>query len=435
MNHSTLQQLIEALEEDDFQFNPPATEAELSAFEAQHQIELSPLFKALYLKANGSVSTQTVDMDALSDFMEPSEHGLSKEDLQNMSLTDRWLSLTEIETAIQTICQKAEDYFGNDWQDIILEQDDNHGEYKPYPFHTRWLPISKNSLEQYFCLDFDPQEDGEIGQVLLINIGDESIDEDWEVYRMANSFENWVESYWLGEEESDIATLFDEIGQEMGVLTSDGEFNQEGYFRSAVHEHLMNQFGDENFMVIDETEYPGDALYDIYWFAPEEQRPYHALATNGLSTIEMPSAEDGDTKNTFEHIELLAFFPPEYFLNGDQIQMTEQQSWILAVFKTLAELLKEGQRIDINSTFELSGVEALPFKEISLRYSTLFTAQETLISTAHGESIRQLVIVPLYSAEQQYQYEYGYAALNQTLKAANVGDIINPQRANAVSQQ
>lgn len=135
---------------EDYQGISGASEEELQGFEEIFDIRLPSDFKELYSYKNGSKYFSILPCV-----------------IDQRDLTFSLMSLQEIET-----CKK---YFQNrdalltEFPDYFSSQDlenmhDNR--IKPYLFNKKWLPFAQYYDSCYLMLDFDPDQEGQEGQVI-----------------------------------------------------------------------------------------------------------------------------------------------------------------------------------------------------------------------------------------------------------------------------
>ena len=135
---------------EDYQDISGASEEELQTFEEIFGIRLPSDFKELYSYKNGS------------KYLSILPYVIDQRDL-----TFSLMSLQEIET-----CKK---YFQNrdarltEFPDYFSSQDLENmrdSRIKPYLFNKKWLPFAQYCDSCYLMLDFDPDREGQEGQVI-----------------------------------------------------------------------------------------------------------------------------------------------------------------------------------------------------------------------------------------------------------------------------
>ena len=134
----------------DYQKNSGASVEELQAFEDLFGIRLPSDFKALYSYKNGSKYFSILPCV-----------------IDKRELPFSLMSLQEIETCKKYFQNRAAlltefpDYFSN--QDLENMRDSR---IKPYLFNKKWLPFAQYCDSCYLMLDFDPDREGQEGQII-----------------------------------------------------------------------------------------------------------------------------------------------------------------------------------------------------------------------------------------------------------------------------
>ena len=135
---------------EDYQDISGASEEEIQAFEERLGIRLPSDFKELYSYKNGSKYFSILPCV-----------------IDQRDLTFSLMSLPEIE-----ICKK---YFQNrdalltEFPDYFSSQDLENmrdSRIKPYLFNKKWLPFAQYCDSCYLMLDFDPDQEGQEGQII-----------------------------------------------------------------------------------------------------------------------------------------------------------------------------------------------------------------------------------------------------------------------------
>ena len=135
---------------EDYQGISGASEEELQAFEEIFGIRLPSDFKELYSYKNGSKYFSILPCV-----------------IDQRDLTFSLMSLQEIETCKQyfqnrdALLTEFPDYFSS--QDLENMHDNR---IKPYLFNKKWLPFAQYYDSCYLMLDFDPDQEGQEGQVI-----------------------------------------------------------------------------------------------------------------------------------------------------------------------------------------------------------------------------------------------------------------------------
>ena len=135
---------------DDYLNISGASEEELQAFEERLGIRLPSDFKALYNYKNGSKYFSILPCV-----------------IDQRELTFSLMSLQEIETCKKylqnrdALLTEFPDYFSS--QDLENMHDSR---IKPYLFNKKWLPFAQYCDSCYLMLDFDPDQEGQEGQII-----------------------------------------------------------------------------------------------------------------------------------------------------------------------------------------------------------------------------------------------------------------------------
>ena len=135
---------------EDYQRISGASEEELQAFEKRLGIRLTSDFKELYSYKNGSKYFSILPCV-----------------IDQRELTFSLMSLQEIETCKKyfqnrdALLTEFPDYFSS--QDLENMRDSR---IKPYLFNKKWLPFAQYCDSCYLMLDFDPDQEGQEGQII-----------------------------------------------------------------------------------------------------------------------------------------------------------------------------------------------------------------------------------------------------------------------------
>lgn len=151
-----------------------ASEEELSDFEKTFDITLPEDFKELYSYKNGSGYFNLLQCDI--DKRSVSFSLLSLEEMKKLKgyFQDRDALLTDYPN-----------FFSN--EDIEKMRDSR---IKPYLFHKAWFPFASYCDCCYLMLDFDPDKDGQEGQIIFY------IHDPDEIVYAAESIDALIEDVW-----------------------------------------------------------------------------------------------------------------------------------------------------------------------------------------------------------------------------------------------
>ena len=148
--------------------NPGATEADLKNFESEHGIRLPEALADVYRAFNGQIH----------DRIPPGE--------------PRWLALDEIYGKQQEWREFCETYYGNHWPQVRLPRIDAEGKAKNTLYNPFWIPFMADN-EGFYCLDYDPEPNGNSGQVLYAQINTEP--ENSDIIHLDDSFSQWFDNH------------------------------------------------------------------------------------------------------------------------------------------------------------------------------------------------------------------------------------------------
>ena len=148
--------------------NPGATEADLKNFESEHGIRLPESLASIYRAFNGQIH----------ELIPPGE--------------PRWLGLEEIYGKQQEWREFCETYYGNHWPQVRLPRIDAEGKAKNTLYNPFWIPFMADN-EGFYCLDYDPEPNGNSGQVLYAQINTEP--ENSDIIHLDDSFSQWFDNH------------------------------------------------------------------------------------------------------------------------------------------------------------------------------------------------------------------------------------------------
>ena len=148
--------------------NTGATEADLKNFESEHGIRLPETLADVYRAFNGQIH----------DRIPPGE--------------PRWLALDEIYGKQQEWREFCETYYGNHWPQVRLPRIDAEGKAKNTLYNPFWIPFMADN-EGFYCLDYDPEPNGNSGQVLYAQINTEP--ENSDIIHLDDSFSHWFDNH------------------------------------------------------------------------------------------------------------------------------------------------------------------------------------------------------------------------------------------------
>ena len=134
----------------DYQKISGASEKELQAFEERLGIRLPSDFKALYSYKNGSKY-----FSILPCVIDQRDLPFSLMSLQKMESCKKYFQNRD------ALLTDFPDYFSS--QDLENMRDSR---IKPYLFNKKWIPFAQYCDSCYLMLDFDPDQEGQEGQII-----------------------------------------------------------------------------------------------------------------------------------------------------------------------------------------------------------------------------------------------------------------------------
>jgi len=178
-------------------------------------------------------------------------------------------------------------------------------------------------------------------------------------------------------------------------------------------------------------EFISDAVHlDVHWVKPTPARPYHFLATSGMSdrAMNIPGRVDAP-----RHIELVVTLPERWWI-GEEAFESDNWYWPVRQLKTLARFphkydtwLGEGHTVTNDDPPQplapgtrLCGALLLPPQHVPQAFREL--------RIDGGKTIRFLAVVPLYEEEMALKIRDGTAALVDLLRKHGVTDVVEPAR-------
>jgi len=178
-------------------------------------------------------------------------------------------------------------------------------------------------------------------------------------------------------------------------------------------------------------EFLSDAVHlDVHWVKPTPARPYHFLATSGMSDRAMNVPERVAAPR---HIELVVTLPERWWI-GEEAFASDNWYWPVRQLKTLARFphkydtwLGEGHTVTNDDPPQplapgtrLCGALLLPPQHVPQAFRELRIDGK--------KTIRFLAVVPLYEEEMALKMRDGTDALLRLLRKHAVTDVVEPAR-------
>ena len=135
---------------EEYQEIPGASQEEIEAFEKKFSIKLPKDFKELYSYKNGSKY-----FSILPSVIHDAEMSFSLMSLEQMEKTKQYFQNRD------ALLTEFPDFFT---EDEIEKMRDSR--VKPYLFHKQWIPFAEYCDSCFLMLDFDPDKEGKVGQIL-----------------------------------------------------------------------------------------------------------------------------------------------------------------------------------------------------------------------------------------------------------------------------
>ncbi len=195
----------------------------------------------------------------------------------------------------------------------------------------------------------------------------------------------------------------------------------------AITRHIERQLGPVASVF---HELLSDAVHlDVHWVRPSPARPYHFLATSGMSDLAMSVPEGVGAPC---HIELVMTLPERWWI-GDEAFANDNWYWPMRQLKTLARFphkydswLGEGHTVTNDDPPQPLAPGTRLCGAILLRPQHVPEGFHEL--RVGGKSIRFLAVVPLYEEEMALKMRDGTAALLERMRARGVTDVVEPTR-------
>jgi hypothetical protein len=202
-----------------------------------------------------------------------------------------------------------------------------------------------------------------------------------------------------------------------------------------IADHIEKNFGGD-FFVLHEKE-SSLVHIDVYVVLPSTSRPHYTLLTSGMSDRAMEVQRGVPTSALAE---VCLCLPKEWPIGQkDMGWATPEFFWPIKSLKSVARYphlhktwLSPGHTIgSIQHPDPLD--PAGRFAGLILLDPLTFPEGAEQVNTAEGRGIRYLAVIPLLDDELALKLERGAEALDNLLKAAEVTELLNPNRKSAIS--
>lgn len=382
-----------------------ATEEELLAFEQKFGAALPEDFKALHRMFSGQ-----------------------KDDKPFLFEGERWISLAEIPAWQAKITDYLERHFGTDWHSITMpvynrdHEDDptnaeatffDSGIVKNTLYSDKWLPLFAVDENCIACLNADPDAEGEIGQIVEIQLAetlkDYSVNNIGHLGIFATSISSGLKlGHYRYDSERNALKQIDEYENEQFSPLYDAQ--EEAAFIAACETH-WGRVGK----IIRDPEYDGsDDLpkCDILVIYPDPDDPEddggYALITCGVGAIPMSEAVPPFT-------ELVIHLPSSWNPDSSDPKDTAPQDWL----RKVANLVFDGSYLDTGHTIPLGEMTGTDFTGVMLWKASAFDENDPrdyLVADLPNErEVSYISLVPIYAGEMDYRLAKGSHALADKL--------------------
>ena len=383
---------------------PPASDAEITAFETAQGIALPALLRELYLQLGGQEG-----------------------EILNQ-IPYRLIPLAEITQVRARLLAQVQQAFGENWADFRLNDFEDGDAVQNLLFHEKRLPIFQNDNDDYYCLDFAPAEAGRAGQVVAVR--GEPDGESTDLLLMFDTFgaclEDIIEDL-DNEAVQDMESFFAHTDETLQAL---GEHLEEAdtvdLYDAEIGAHIERTLAPIDGVLHDMT--PGPLRVHLYHVAASEAQPFQLLITSGMSSLPMTFPDGGYAE--LRRAELLILLPPEWNVQAQDDTSTWPMQWL----KILARLPHEqhtwlgyGHTITFNedATAMLPGTS---FNSLLILPPQILPEDFVRLQTADGEIVHFYALVPLYPAEFALKEREGLEALLARFDALNINECANPSR-------
>ncbi|MBP3194780.1 MAG: suppressor of fused domain protein [Cardiobacteriaceae bacterium] len=326
----------------------------------------------------------------------------NKQQHQDASNANGWLSLENISLAVDNWKQFLTTYYGEAWQSAGRGQYHNPNHIAPVLFNDRWIPFLRVD-STLWCMDFAPNNLGIEGQIIRVDLGVNLAQ--YHTRLEADDFSLWFEK--ITKKNKKRAVTSPTIEQQTGTNKSP--------FSNEIRAHINTYIGDIS-AVFQENKTSLQPL-DLFWCNTTLSgtlEPSNIIITCGMSARPIPSTgEDGTMPH---YAELLIILPPDWPININAFA-DYNNYWPLHWLKTLARLphrcnqwIGEGQTFANSQT--ASTIANTPYGGFLL-FSPLISLPEefSIMETPDGGLLHFYALVPLTPEELTFKNNFGLEAL------------------------
>lgn len=175
---------------------------------------------------------------------------------------------------------------------------------------------------------------------------------------------------------------------------------------------------------------------DVLFIPATAERPYHVLATSGVSDEPMKVPEDMEKHN---RVELIMALPKEWPLTQESFK-SENNYWPVRWLKQIGRLPHEydtwiGWGHTIPNGDPAEPIANTKFTGVMLSPPYSLPPDFFQLKTKNGSTIRFYALIPLYQEEMDFKLSSGAESLEEKLEKQNVGFIANTSRRNVVKKK
>lgn len=355
------------------------------------------------------------------------------------------LSLSQVDEVKAEYISTLNRLYGSSWHNFEFDTEDleiggSLNVVKNTLFSAHWIPFMSSQWEYYF-LDFDPDKDGDVGQVILVEL-EEDIDqirlshEGFNILQFLNSYSKLISSGDSSMENlSENETLpfdvlspgsKDERVYEYGLKDMEGSAD----FDREITGHFNTYLGKSHACFFDAS-----SDITISWIKATDHRPFHILYTKGMSNYKMPVPDDIPGSDCLEYAELMVYLPSDWPI-GDAEFENDNNYWPVHLLKSIALFARQNQTYVMEGDTFPNGVDASNIANTGFGCALimppyLFTCEEFLkLETSTGQIINFYSVIPLYKQEMELKIAKGLSALLDRFSDNNIDDIIDINRKN-----
>ena len=325
---------------------------------------------------------------------------------------ERWIGHQDI-AAVQKMWQeKVRERINRDPNDTIRPDADQTSQTQPYYTHPSWLPVYQSG-DILIALDYAPTEDGSDGQPLVIyNTAD------YEILADYDSFDEWLYTYLSYQ-------LYPEDDEPAHIAAASANYRRE------ITSHLEQYLGPVTATFRRED---SESPIDLLWWRPGEGRPYHTLATLGLSDRPMDIPDEIPNKTAAERAELMIMLPPEWNISPDNLK-SEQGYWPIAWLTMIADFARTpGNWLGTGHIFPngepMTAIADTPFSGVLVLPPFVSHPHEYCVfHSRDGTRLNLYALIPLYPGEIALKTQEGLDTLLEHFDDSGINsEIVNPRR-------